>query len=166
MKAAANIAYPKLACTLAVIATFAMSCSSRIKIDRFELVELERKGYSITLDSIPVKLAFTHLDDANISEIRADKRRKSVNIFRKDSKRIFYTVADLMSQKNYSGTIDMIAVDGLVLDSVMIQKSRFEEGSVRYIRLLSQKDYDTEEFDDLPQVKQTIGNGILIINTR
>ena len=33
------------------------------------------------------------------------------------------------------------------------------------MRLLTQKDYEGKEFDDLPQVKQSVGKGILIIQT-
>lgn len=169
---AANIARQELPMrkwyivVLAVINIHTISCSSVKKIDRFELIRRERMGYSISVDSIPVKLSMTYLNNANISDVRIDKKRKKVNVHRKNVNALFYSISDIRNQSDYKGTIDLISVDGLVLDSAMVQKARFEDGSVRYIRLLTQKDYDRKEFDDLPLVKQSVGNGILIIKTQ
>jgi hypothetical protein len=143
-----------------------MSCASTKMMERVELIELERKGYSIHLDSNPLKIGSTYLNETNISEVKIDRKMKYVNIHRKTMDLNFHSVADIINEKRYDAKIDMVTVDGLVLDSVMIQDFKFEDGAVRNTRLLTQKDYEGTEFDDLPQVKQTVGNGILIISTR
>ena len=58
-----------------------------------------------------------------------------------------------------------VTVDGKVLDSLEISETKFEMESIKCIRLLTQKDYEGIEFDNLPQIKQSIGKGILIIQT-
>jgi hypothetical protein len=153
-----------IALTIGLI--FIMSCSSINVVERVELFELEKKGYSIHLDSNPIELRMTYLNETNISEIKIDKKRKYVNINRKNKGSTFLSIADLLNQKKENTTIDLISVDGLVLDSVMIQRTRFEDGAVLNMRLLTQKDYEGKEFDDLPKIKRTIGNGLLIISTR
>jgi hypothetical protein len=154
--------------TIAIITILSsiMSCSSTKLFERVELVELEIKGYSIHLDASPVKIGLTYLNETNISEVKIDKKKKYVNVHRKNKNSNFHSVTDLLNQKRYNTTIDMITVDGLVLDSIMIREAKFEDGAVRNTRLLTQKDYEGKEFDDLPQVKRTVGNGILIISTR
>ena len=44
----------------------------------FELVQLEKKGYTVMLDSRSIKLSFTYLNKDNIAEIKKDKKNKSV----------------------------------------------------------------------------------------
>src|SRR5688572_30093094 len=113
-----------------VISISIMSCSSTNFRERVELVELEREGYSMQLDSSPIKLRLTYLNETNISEVKIDKKRRYVNILRKDTNSKFHSVNDLLNQEKYDTTIDLITVDGLVLDSVMIQKVKFEDGAV------------------------------------
>jgi len=154
------------AIVITLISILIFSCSSTSVMDRVELFGLEKKGYSIHLDSSPINIRLTYLNEANISEIKIDRKRKYVNILRKNTDSKFQSVADLLELKQYNTTIDLITVDGLVLDSLMIQEARFEDGAVRNTRLLTQKDYEGKEFDDLPGVRQTVGNGLLIISTR
>ena len=151
---------------IAIISISIVACSSTKLYERGELIDLERKGYSIHLDSSPVKIGSTYLNETNISEVKIDRKRKYVNIHRKKMDLNFQSVTDIINEKRYHATIDIVTVDGLVLDSVMIQDFKFENGAVRHTRLLTQTDYEGKEFDDLPQVKQTVGNGILIISTR
>ena len=139
-------------------------CSSANEFSRYDLVELEGKGYSIFLDSVSIKLSLTYLNKNNISEITKDKKRKIININRKN-KNSFFSIDDLKKQKKYPSKMEYITVNGIVLDSMEISKTKFEIESIKYIRFLTQKDYEGKEFDDLPQVKKTLGNGILIINT-
>ncbi|MGV3539002.1 MAG: hypothetical protein ACO1OQ_04280 [Rufibacter sp.] len=143
-----------------------MSCSPLNKIARAELLELERNGYSINLDSAPIKLDITYLDEANIRDFKVDKKRKQVNITRQNSSSPFHSIADLRIKNNYPTQIDVITLDGLVLDSLMVNQIKFEDGSIQYIRLFTQKDYEGKDFDELPQVKERVGNGILIIETQ
>ncbi len=131
----------------------------------FELVQLEKKGYSITLDSAPIKLSLTYLNKDNILEIKKDKKRRIINIIRKNKNSTFFSIEDLRAKNNYPLELQYITVDGKVLDSVEISETKFESESITSIRLLTQKDYQGKEFDDLPQVKEAVGNGILIINT-
>ena len=131
----------------------------------FDLVQLEKKGYSITLDSTPIKLSFTYLNKDNISEIEKDRKRKIINIIRKNKNSTFFSIEDLRAKNNYPMVLQHITVDGKALDSIEISETKFENESVKYIRLLTLKDYEGKEFDDLPQVKKSVGNGILIINT-
>ena len=71
----------------------------------------------------------------------------------------------MLSQKYYDAKIDHIVINNLMIDNSEVSKVKFESGSIKYIRLLTQKDYQGKEYDDLPQVKERIGNGMLIINT-
>ena len=150
---------------IAIILIFIISCSSTNKFSRYDLIELEKNGKSITLDSVSIKFELTYLNQNNISNIKLDRKTKVINIIRKDKKTEFYSIDDLKTQKKYNSEIDKITINGIVLDSIRITKVRFEKGSIQYIRLLTQKDYSGKEYDDLPQVKETIGNGLLIINT-
>ena len=144
----------------------AMSCSSLNNVERSELIELEKKGYSILLDSVPVQLSLTYLNMTNISHIKIEKKGRNVHIARRNRNLDFYSIANLKTREHYPEKIDMVSVNGLVIDSTLIQNLKFEDGCVQYMRLLTQKDYEGREFDDLPQVKETVGNGILIINTQ
>jgi hypothetical protein len=72
---------------------------------------------------------------------------------------------DLLIQKNLSSKFDYLVINNLQISYSEISKVKFENGSIKYFRLLTQKDYQGKEFDDLPQVKESIGNGMLIINT-
>ncbi len=143
-----------------------MSCSPLNNFERSNLVGLEKKGYSIHLDSVPVQLGFTYLNLGNISNIEIDKKGRHVDINRKNRNLHLYSIANLKARVNYPEEIDIVSLNGVVLDSLSIQNLKFEEGCVQYMRLITQKDYEGREFDDLPQVKQTVGNGILIINTQ
>lgn len=140
-------------------------CSSLNNASRFDLVELEEKKYSIFLDSIPIKLSQTYLNNNNISEIIKDNKKRVINITRKNKASLFYSIEDLKSQNKYHSEMKYITVNGIVLDSLEISRTKFESESIKYIRLLTQKDYEGKDFDDLLQVKQSVGNGILIINT-
>jgi len=141
------------------------ACSSINNYSRSDLVELEKKNYSITLDSTPIKLNLTYLNQNNISEVTKDKKRKVINIARKNKNSIFYSIEDLKKRNKYPSKMEYITVNGEALDSLEILATKFESESIKYLKLLTQKDYEGKEFDDLPQVKQLIGNGILIINT-
>jgi hypothetical protein len=135
-------------------------------MERFELIELEKRGYAIHLDSSPIKLRLTYLNEINISEVEINKKRKYVNIEREKTELEFYSLHDLLNRNQYDAVIDMITVDGLILDSAMIQEAKFEDGAVQYMRLLTQKDYEGKEWDNLPDIRRTIGNGLLIISTQ
>ncbi len=142
-----------------------VSCSSTNKFSRYNLIEFEKNGKSITLDSVDIKFEQTYLNQNNISNIKLDRKTKIININRKDKKTEFYSIDDLKTQNKYNSKIDKITINGIVFDSIEISKVRFEKGSIQYIRLLTQNDYSGKEYDDLPQVKKSIGNGILIIKT-
>lgn len=143
-----------------------MSCStSKINFSQFELLELELKGYSISLDTQSINLSNTYLNNDNILSINQNRSIKTINIIRKDKSANFISLNDLLNQKKYNSKIDHIIVNNLQIDSSEISKVKFENGSIKYIRLLTQKDYQIKEYDDLPQIKKSIGNGMLIINT-
>lgn len=144
-----------------------MSCSTnKIDFSQFELSELQQKGYSITLEAKPIDLSNTYLDVENILTVNKNKSTKEIEIARKDKNTYFISLNDLIIQKKYNFQIDYFVINNLKINYSEISKIKFENGSVKYFRLITQKDYQGKEFDDLPQVKETIGNGILIINTR
>ncbi|MCD8518625.1 MAG: hypothetical protein LRY32_03000, partial [Flavobacterium sp.] len=88
-----------------------------------------------------------------------------VEIIRKDKNTIFISLNDLLNQKKYNTTIDRIVINNIQIDSSKISKVKFELGAIKEIRLLTQNDYQGKEYDDLQQVKDIIGNGMLVINT-
>ncbi|HBD27182.1 hypothetical protein [Flavobacterium sp.] len=143
-----------------------ISCST-IKIDfsQLEISELEQKGYSIYLDTNLINLSNTYLNDKNILRVNQNTSTKKVEIIRKDKNTIFTSLNELLNQKKYNTKIDHIVINNIQIDNSEISKVKFEIGSIKYIRLLTQKDYQGKEYDDLPQVKEKIGNGMLIINT-
>ncbi len=143
-----------------------MSCSTnKIDFSQFELSELQQKGYSITLDAKPIDLSNTYLDVENILTVNKNKSTKEIEIVRKDKNTYFISLNDLIIQKKYNSQIDYFVINNLKINYSEISKIKFEKGSVKYFRLLTQKDYQGKEFDDLPQVKERIRNGMLIINT-
>jgi len=148
-----------------ILFSFMTACSSVNNPSRIDLIELEKKNYSIILDSIPIQLSQTYLNNDNISKIIKDNKKRIIHIIRKNKASTFYSIEDLKLQNKYPSDMQYITVNGLVLDSLEISKTKFENGSIKYIRFLTQKDYQGKEFDDLPQVKQSVGKGILIINT-
>ena len=143
-----------------------MSCSTnKIDFSQFELSELQQKGYSITLDTKTIDLSNTYLDIENILIINQNKSIKGIEIVRKNKTTNFISLNDLLLQKKISAKIDYLVINNLQINYSEISKIKFEDGSIKYFRLLTQKDYQGKEFDDLPQVKERIGNGMLIINT-
>lgn len=143
-----------------------MSCSTnKIDFSQFELSQLGKNGYSISLDSEPLDLSNTYLNNENILSVNQNKSAKTIEIIRKDKDINFILLNDLLNQKKYNDKIDHLVINNLQIDSSEFSKIKFENGSLKYIRLLSQKDYQGKEFDDLPQVKKSIGSGMLIINT-
>lgn len=143
-----------------------MSCSTnKIDFSQFDLSELQQKGYSITLDTKPIDLSSTYLDIENILAINQNKSTKEIEIVRKNKSNNFISLNDLLIQKNLSSKFDYLVINNLQISYSEISKVKFENGSIKYFRLLTQKDYQGKEFDDLPQVKESIGNGMLIINT-
>lgn len=144
-----------------------ISCSTkRIDFAQYELSELQQKGYSITLDTKPIDISNTYLNLENIISVIQIKSTKEIKITRKDRNIDFVSLSYLLSQKNYNSKIDHIVINNLQIDTVEVSKVKFENGSIKYIRLLTQKDYQGKEYDDLPKVKEMIGNGMLIIDTR
>jgi hypothetical protein len=143
-----------------------MSCSTnKIDFSQFELSQLQQKGYSISLDTKPIDLSNTYLDVENILTINQNKSTKGIEIIRKNKNTDFISLNDLLIQKNLSPTIEYLVINNLQINYSEISKVKFENGCIKYFRLLTQKDYQGKEFDDLPQVKESIGNGMLIINT-
>lgn len=143
-----------------------MSCSTHnTNFSQFELSDLNRKGYKVSLDSQEIDLVHTYLDENNISNVSINKKNKIIMITRKNSSNRFIFLNELLIQKKYPSNFDRIVINNLSIDFVDLPKIKLEEGSVKYIRLLTQRDYQGIDFDDLPQVKDTIGNGMLIINT-
>lgn len=143
-----------------------MSCSTnKIDFSQFELSELQQKGYSITLDTKPIDLSNTYLDIKNILSVNQNKSIKVIEIVRKNKNNSFISLDDLLIQKNLSPKIDYLVINNIQINDSEISKVKFENGSIKYFRLLTHKDYQGKEFDDLPQVKERIGNGMLIINT-
>ena len=132
----------------------------------FELVQLEKKGYTVMLDSRPIKLSLTYLNKDNIEEIKKDKKSKIINIIRQNKNSKFFTIEELRTENNYQKELEYITVDGKVLDSLEISETKFENESIKYLRLLTLKDYQGKEFDDVPQIKESVGKGILIIETQ
>ena len=132
----------------------------------FEFVKLEKKGYTVMLDSKPIKLSFTYLNKDNIAEIKKDKKNKVINIIRQNKNSKFFTIEELRTENNYQKELEYITVDGKVLDSLEISETKFENESIKYLRLLTLKDYQGKEFDDVPQIKESVGKGILIIETQ
>lgn len=143
-----------------------MSCSTnKIDFSQFELSELQQRGYSITLDTKTIDLSNTYLDVENILTVNQNKSAKEIEIVRKNKSTNFISLNDLLIQKNYVSKIDYFVINNLPINYSEISKVRFENGSIKYLRLLTQKDYQGKEYDDLPLVKERIGNGMLIINT-
>jgi hypothetical protein len=143
-----------------------MSCSTnKIDFSQFELSELQQKGYLITLDTKPIDLSNTYLDIENILTINQNKSTKGIEIVRKNKNPNFISLNDFLIQKKISSKIDYLVINNLQINYSEISKVKFENGSIKYFRLLTQKDYQGKEFDDLPQVKERVGNGMLIINT-
>ena len=132
----------------------------------FEFVQLEKKGYTVMLDSRPIKLSFTYLNKDNIVEIKKDKKNKVINIIRQNKNSKFFTIEELRTENNYPKELEYITVDGKVLDSLEISETKFENESIKCLSLLTQKDYQGKEFDDIPQIKESVGKGILIIETQ
>lgn len=149
---------------LVVITLF--SCSiNKINFSQFEISELEQNDYSIYLDNNLINLSTTFLNCDNILKVIQYKSSKKVEIFRKDKNTTFISLNDLLNQKKYNTKIGRIIINNIQIDSTEVSKVKFEVGSIKEIRLLTQKDYQGKEYDDLPQVKEVIGNGMLIINT-
>lgn len=143
-----------------------ISCSTKkIAFAQYELSELQQKGYSITLDNKLIDISNTYLNVDNIISVTQSKSTKEIKITRKDKSSDFKLLSYLLSQKYYDAKIDHIVINNLMIDNSEVSKVKFESGSIKYIRLLTQKDYQGKEYDDLPQVKERIGNGMLIINT-
>ena len=117
------------------------------------------------MDTNLIDLSNTYLNYENILKVNQNKSTKKIEILRKDKSTIFVSFYELLNQKKYNTTIDRIIINNIQIDSTEISKVKFEIGSVKYIRLLTQKDYQGKEYDDLPQIKDKIGNGMLIINT-
>lgn len=132
---------------------------------QFEISEFERNGYSIYLDNNLINLTNTYLNNDNILRVNQNKSSKKVEIIRKDKNTIFISINDLLNQKKFNTKIDRIIINNIQIDSSEISRVKFEVGSIKEIRLLTQKDYHGKEYDDLPQVKEIIGNGMLVINT-
>lgn len=143
-----------------------MSCSTnKIDFSQFELSELQQKGYSITLETNPIDLSNTYLDLENILTVNQNKSKKVIEIIRRDKTTNFISLSDLLVQKKYNSKIDYFVINNLQINYSEVSKFKFEDGSIKYLRLLTQKDYQGKEYDDLPQVKKRIGNGMLVINT-
>ena len=143
-----------------------ISCSAnKIDFSQFEISELEQNEYSIYLDNNLINLSNTYLNCDNILRVNQNKSAKKVEIIRKDKNNIFTSINDLLVKENYNTKIDHVVINNIQIDNSKISKVKFEIGSIKYIRLLTQKDYQRKEYDDLPQVKEKIGNGMLIINT-
>jgi hypothetical protein len=140
-------------------------CSSVKIFTQFELVEKEKKGYSILLDSTPIQLANTYLNNNNIQNIKHSKYKKRIEITRKDKNKLFHSIDFIKTKNKYNSKIDWIVVNNMSLDSLEITRVRFEDGAIKDLRLLTQKDYSGPEFDSLASLKKTIGNGMLIIKT-
>ena len=151
--------------TFLLIGLFLSCSTNKIDFSQFELSLLEQKGYSIYLDTNLIDLSNTYLNYENILKVNQNKSTKKIEILRKDKSTIFVSFYELLNQKKYNTTIDRIIINNIQIDSTEISKVKFEIGSVKYIRLLTQKDYQGKEYDDLPQIKDKIGNGMLIINT-
>ena len=108
-----------------------MTISSTTNVfSRFEILQQEEKGYSITLDSAPIKLSLTYLNSNNVSEIKKDKKRKVINIVRKNKNSIFYSIEDLKQQNKYPSEMQYVTVDGKTLDSSEIVETKFESESI------------------------------------
>lgn len=151
---------------LIAFSSFFYSCStSKIDFSQFELSQLQQKGYSITLDTKPIDLSYTYLNVENIQSVSQNKSTKKIEIIRKDKSTTFISLSELIIEKNYNSKIDYFVINSLQINHSEISKIKLENGSIKYLRLLTQKDYQGKEFDDLPQVKESIGNGMLIINT-
>jgi len=143
-----------------------ISCSiNKINFSQFELSELNNNGYKVFLDSQEIDLVHTYLDEKNILKVSIDRKSKIIQIIRKNDSNGFIFFNDLLIQKKYKSNLDRIVINNLSIDFLDIPKIKFELGSVKFIRQLTQRDYQSKDFDDLPQVKNTIGNGMLIINT-
>ena len=143
-----------------------LSCSiNKIDFSQYDISGLEQNGYSIYLDNNLINLTNTYLNSDNILRVNQNKSSKKVEIIRKDQNTIFISLNELLNQEKYNTTIDRIIINNIQIDSTEISKVKFELGSIKEIRLLTQKDYQGKEFDDLPQVKEVIGNGMLVINT-
>ncbi|GEL11192.1 hypothetical protein FGL01_19310 [Flavobacterium glycines] len=143
-----------------------MSCSiNKINFSQFELSELNSNGYKVFLDSQEIDLVHTYLDEKNILKVSIDRKNKIIQIIRKNDSNGFIFLNDLLIQKKYKSNLDRIVINNLSIDFLDIPNIKFELGSVKYIKQLTQHDYLGKDFDDLPQVKNTIGNGMLIINT-
>ncbi|UGS21916.1 hypothetical protein [Flavobacterium cyclinae] len=148
---------------LVVVTLF--SCSiKKINFLQFEISELEQNGFSIYLDNNLIDLTNTYLNSDNILNVYKNKSSKKVEIIRKDKNTIFISLNDLLNQKKYNTTIDRIVINNIQIDSSKISKVKFELGAIKEIRLLTQNDYQGKEYDDLQQVKDIIGNGMLVIN--
>lgn len=143
-----------------------MSCSTnKIDFSQFELSELQHQGYLISLDTKPIDLSNTYLDIENILTVKQNKSTKEIEIVRKDKSTHFVSLDELLRQKNYNSQIDYFVINNLLINYSEVSKVKFENGSIKYFRLLTQKDYQGKEYDNLPQVKERIGKGMLIVNT-
>jgi hypothetical protein len=142
------------------------SCSSvNSKSSRLDILDEVKKGYSVNLNSKPIDFQFTFLDRENIAEIRRHKSKKLIEIQTKTSPE-FYSLEDIFYTYNVKIKPDIITIDGIPIDSLDLVKLKFEEKSISYFRLLTQKDYARKEFDSLQTIKETIGNGLVVINIK
>ncbi len=150
---------------ISLIVTFTSCSINKIDFSQYELSQLQQNGYSITLDNTPIDLSNTYLNTENILSVSQNKTIKKIEIIRKNKSSNFISLNELLIQKNYNSKIDKFVINNSQITFSDISKIKFENGSIKYFRLLTQKDYQGKEFDDLPKVKEIIGSGMLIINT-
>jgi glutamine synthetase type III len=89
-----------------------------------------------------------------------------ISIIRKSKNSTFYSIKELIAQNKFPAEMKYVTVDGKVLDSLEITETKFEIEAIKDIRFLTKEMYNGKEFDDLPQVKEAVGNGILMIVTQ
>jgi hypothetical protein len=150
-----------------IILSFLISivgCSSINKFSRINILEYERNGYTVNLNSTSITFNFIYLNNTNIKSIKKVKSTKTIFIESKTPPK-FYTIEDLKRSKKIASPLKFISINGLSQDSLEILKIKFEVESIKYVRLLTQADYKGPEFDSLPSVKRAVGTGILMIET-
>jgi len=143
-----------------------VSCSSLNRnYTRLSIIEKVRNGYSVRLNSKPIDFEFTYLDRENISEIRHLNSKKTIEIRTKNQPE-FFSMKDVFYTYNVKTQPDIVTIDGISIDNLNLAKLKFEKKSISDFRLLTQKDYAGKEFDGMDSLKQTIGNGLVVISIK
>ena len=138
--------------SIIIIVSFFISCSTtKLSLNRAIYFQ-KNLNTNIYLNNFenPINLDSTYLDRRNIDNIKFDRQSNSITIFQKNQKAEIFSLSEIdLESLSSSSKIDLIVLNGHLMDKKDLKNIKIESTAVKNISILKGDDLHIHSGDSI-----------------